>query len=91
MARMFSTEFIYKEKPYTATVVISGVDGEKTIAIQVPRELHAIVPEGKLVVDAAGKAEGGLSKDPALLKSILTAVEKHEETEPPLGLGSVWS
>lgn len=33
MARMFSTEFNYRNATYTATVIISGIDGKKTIAI----------------------------------------------------------
>lgn len=36
MARMFSTDFNYKDATYTATIIISGIDGEKTISIQVP-------------------------------------------------------
>lgn len=91
MARMFATTFGYKDSTYTATVIISGIDGEKTIAIQVPESLHHILPGGKVVVQAATgnqKNESNGVKDPALIKSILEAVEKHEEEEPPRGLWS---
>lgn len=84
---MFSTEFDYKDNTYTATVIISGHDGEKFIGIEVPEALHNIVPEGKIVISAeTGKLENGVSKDPVLVKNILAAVEKHEEVEVPRGL-----
>lgn len=84
---MFSTEFDYKDTTYTATVIISGHDGEKSIAIQVPEVLHNVIPEGKIVIAAdSGKPENGISKDPALVESILAAVDKHEKAEPPRGL-----
>lgn len=89
MARMFSTDFIYKETNYTATVIISGIDGKKTISIQVPEALHKIIPGGKIIVEPHSqnqKPENGISKDPALIKSILASVEKHEEAKPPRGL-----
>ncbi|WP_018611478.1 hypothetical protein [Segetibacter koreensis] len=92
MARMFATDFIYKGTAYEAKVIISGIDNDKTIVIQVPESLHKIVPEGRLVVNLeTRKSESGMSKDPALVESIMAAVEKHEEAEPPLGVGNVWS
>ena len=89
MARMFAAEFSYKQATYTATVIISGIDGKKTIAIQVPESLYHIIPGGKVVVEAATgiqKPGRSISKDPALIESILAAVEKHEEDPPPVNI-----
>lgn len=94
MARMFETDFDYNEESYTATVVISGGSDDKTVIVQVPEELKDIVPEGKIIVEhfnETQKPEDGISKDPALVESIMAAVEKHEESKPPLGAGSVWN
>ena len=96
MARMFATEFDYKQKTYTATVIISGVDGDKTVAVQVPEVIQDIVPGGKIIVEhysetqkpADGASKDGTSKDPALVESILSAVNKHEESKPA---GSLWA
>lgn len=97
MARMFDTEFDYREETYTATVVISGSDEDRTICVRVPEALENIVPERKIIVEhynemqspAQGRSKGGSSKDPALVESILAAVEKHEEAEGPAG--NLWS
>lgn len=89
---MFDTDFDYKEETYTATVVISGSNDDKTVTIKVPEALHEIVPEGTIVVEhfnEASKPEEGVAKDPALVESILAAVEKHEESKPPLN--GLWS
>ena len=96
MARMFATEFQYRQKTYTATVIISGMDGDKTVAIQVPEALQDVVPERKIVLEhysemqkfTDGAAKDGRSKDPALVESILLAVNKHEKDKPA---GSLWS
>ena len=96
MARMFATEFDYRQKTYTATVIISGIDGDKTVAVQVPEALQDVVPERKIVVEhynemqkpADQTAKDGKSKDPALVESILLAVNKHEKDKPA---GSLWS
>jgi len=92
MARMFDTEFDYNDETYTATVVINEEDDAKTIAIRVPEELQDMVPERKIVVDGdTEKIETGSPKDPALVESILAAVDKHEESAPPFGEDNVWS
>ena len=96
MARMFATEFDYRQKTYTATVIISGIDGDTTVAVQVPEALQDVVPERKIVVEhysemqkpAEQTAKDGRSKDPALVESILLAVNKHEKDKPA---GSLWS
>ena len=97
MARMFATEFDYRQKTYTATVIISGIDeGDKTVAVQVPEALQDVVPERKIVVEhynemqkpTDGAAKDGKSKDPVLVESILLAVNKHEKDKPA---GSLWS
>ncbi|HKG67856.1 MAG TPA: hypothetical protein VKA92_03235 [Segetibacter sp.] len=97
MARMFATEFDYRQKTYTATVIISGFDGgDKTVAVQVPEALQDVVPERKIVVEhynemqkpRDGAAKDGSSKDPALVASILSAVNNHEKDKPA---GSLWS
>src|SRR5215210_3350654 len=96
MARMYATEFDYKQKTYTATVIISGIDGDKTVAVQVPEALQDVVPERKIVVEhynemqkpRDGAAKDGSSKDPALVESILSAVNKHEKDKPA---GSLWT
>lgn len=92
MARMFDTEFDYKDETYKATVVISGNDDNMKIAVQVPDELEKVVPKKKIVLDHYDKSQDTTnvgSKDPALVKSIMAAVEKHEEADTPKG--SVWS
>jgi len=94
MARMFDTEFDYGQETYTATVVISGDQDDKTVAVKVPEALRSVVPEEKIVVEhynTSKKTRIGTAKDPALVESILEAVEKHEESEPPLGDRSLWS
>ena len=96
MARMFATEFDYRQKTYTATVIISGIDGDTTVAVQVPEALQDVVPERKIVVEhysetqkpADQTAKDGRSKDPALVESILSAVNNHEKDKPA---GSLWS
>ena len=89
---MFDTDFNYQDETYTATVVISGEEDGKTIAIAVPEALHEMVPDKKIVVEHYNEGEKPAveaAKDPALVESILAAVEKHEEAPPPLG--SLWS
>lgn len=96
MARMFATEFDYRQKTYTATVIISGIDGDKTVAVQVPEALQDVVPERKIVVEhynemqkfTNGAAKDGKYKDPALVEIILLAVYKHEKDKPA---GSLWT
>lgn len=92
MARMFDTDFNYRNETYTATVVISGDDDGKTLAIEVPEALQEIVPEKKIVVEHYSEGEKPAveaAKDPALVESILAAVDKHEEAAPPVG--NLWS
>ncbi len=92
MARMFETEFDYREEIYKATVIISGSDDDKTVSVQVPLELQEILQERKIVVEhynTSQKPVIGTAKDPALLRSILTAVQKHEDAEVPAG--NLWS
>jgi len=92
MARMFDADFDYNDETYTAKVVISDSDEGKTIAIQVPEELKDVVPERKIVVNGdTPNTETGSSKDPVLVENILAAIDKHEDSPPPLGETSVWS
>jgi hypothetical protein len=86
MARVFSTDFNYRNSYYTALVTITGHNEESVITIHVPdRELHNFLPGGKIIVNPEKKilTEGNKhTPDKDLINALLSAVEKHENTEP---------
>ena len=82
MARMFSTDFNYRNSYYTALVTVIGHDDHSIITIQVPdQDLHNVLPGGKVTVDPNKKilTEGNnRTPDKELINALISAVEKHE-------------
>lgn len=86
MARIFSTNFNYRNLNYTAVVTIIGNGEDGKITVRLPDEtLHNVLPGGRVTLDNKKriiKDGSGCSADKDLIEAIIAALNKYEHSNP---------
>jgi hypothetical protein len=85
MARLFTLNFHFREKPYSALVTIRDNGYDMVCIVKyMDEELHQVIPSGKFVFQLSGEVNCGIGSNPDLEELIACtsqAIAEHLKME----------